>query len=74
MDKERIQKLIDEYFNTQWYIDDFIAGYQEAKDIDGKLTEEEEADFESQLTAENLKNFREVIIQEINERIPYLFN
>ena len=68
----RIQQKIDEYFNTKWYTEDFLEGYKTARKIED-MTEKDFEDFEKCITTSMLYRFRETVIQEINERITYLF-
>ena len=72
-----VDERIKKYFNTEWTFTDFFYAYCEAKGIDdpegGDLTEEEydrlEKECESKLTYGMLCGLREVIIEDINERI-----
>ena len=68
-----IQERINEYFNTVWYVEDFIEGYKRANNIeDRELTDSEMKNFEEKMTEGFLKNFRETIIGEVNERMTYI--
>ena len=69
-----IQRNIDNYFDTKWFVEDFVEGYKNANGIENRnLTEEEWEDFDSKMIPSMLKDFRETIIQEVNERVKYLF-
>ena len=77
MDKN---KLIDEYFNTKWNFIDFFYGYCSSKGIDdpeNDLTDEEydqmEKECEKQITADKLRRLREVVVEEINERLTMIW-
>lgn len=71
-----IELEIHEYFDTNWHVEDFLQGYMTANDIDDedRMTQKDWEDFYNRITEPGvLRNFKQVIIQEINERIPYLF-
>lgn len=72
---QKTDVIIEKQFNTKWHKEDFLEGYRAAKGIENReLTEEELADFERQMSDGRLKGFKETIIQEVNERMLYLFD
>ena len=75
MDK---QQMIDKYFNTTWSVEDFFYAYCQNKGIDDPekdLTEEEYnklwKECEEKITYELLRGLRDVITEDINERLVY---
>ncbi len=63
-------------FDTTWYVEDFLDGYLKAHCIEDEdyMTEENWKEFYNIITEPGLlTRFRETCIQEINERITYLF-
>lgn len=70
----KIYNRIKTCFNTSWSEEDFINAYKQAKGIEDRdLTEEEYENFDKQMDENKLKRFREVITEDINERMVYYF-
>ncbi len=70
----KVDDTISQYFDTRWCEDDFRAAYKAAKGIeDRELTEEEEKDFKNKMTPELLRGFQRTVVEEVNERMIYLF-
>ena len=69
--EQKIQKVIEENFDTRWYVEDFIGSYKQKIGLepDDELSEEQEAKFMSIMNGYSLSKLRDSVIEEANERI-----
>lgn len=69
--EQKIQKVIEENFDTRWYVEDFIGSYKQKIGLepDDELSEEQEAKFVSIMNGYSLSKLRDSVIEEANERI-----
>lgn len=73
---DSINAIIREDFDTEWWMEDFLEAWKKAKGIEeeDELTDDQWIEFDADMHEPGLlRGFREVCIQEINERISYLF-
>jgi len=69
--EEKIQKAIEENFDTRWYVEDFIGAYKQKIGLepDDELSEEQEEEFMNIMNGYSLSKLRDSVIEEANERI-----
>ena len=71
--RDNVDNLIKEQFKITWCAEDFLDAWKEANGIEGELTVDQWREFETVMRSGLLRGFKEVVTQEINERIAYLF-
>lgn len=73
---DEVDEIIDDKFGTVWYAEDFLPAYMKANGIKNEevMTDEQWIKFKNKMNEPGfLSGFRETCVQEINERIGYLF-
>ena len=76
-----VDRIIEEYFNTKWCFVDFFYAYCKAKgiddpenDLDDETYGQLEEECERKINVGMLRRLREVITEDINERIQIVMD
>lgn len=73
---DEVDEIIEDKFNTTWYAEDFLQAYMDANGIKSEeaMTNEEWIKFKDKMNEPGfLSGFRQACVQDVNERIGYLF-